>query len=384
MRSLKYLFYCLFFLSILSLTAAAGAQTYNQSNEFNTLSLMDPRVAPNRGPWFEGWYTRIYDPLTKNSFAIIVASQKLKNEFILADAPQSGYIAVLYSTAAGKTQSIELFPSDTMMYSHGGLVTQQSNFGADTDFMWVSEKYGYVSQDEIKLNLGEIKIDVNMSDRKAWSPAINGNWGPEGFGNFIPGFPLHWFVYSLGSQTSYNIKIANDTFKGTGYSHQEKNWGKVFPKSWIWLQGVSDDNSSAIAIAGGIVDLKISQVTAWLAGYRSRNFNTSFHPGQIDVYYIYRTDSCRGIFEIEIKNGDYELRVKAKADPASFAPVSIPTETSYKSNAGKESFRAEIEVSLYEHSWLQNKLGPLLERTKYTNSALEFGADYMKCPAPQQ
>jgi hypothetical protein len=30
--------------------------------------------------------------------------------------------------------------------------------------------------------------------------------------------------------------------KGSGFSHQEKNWGQAFPSGHVWLQAMSPDN----------------------------------------------------------------------------------------------------------------------------------------------
>lgn len=52
--------------------------------------------------------------------------------------------------------------------------------------------------------------------------------GPASWTDSLP-LPLHWFVFSTGSNIEYfkfkNLKIIDDVFEGKGKLHMEKNWG---------------------------------------------------------------------------------------------------------------------------------------------------------------
>ncbi|MCK6599799.1 MAG: hypothetical protein L6Q37_15640 [Bdellovibrionaceae bacterium] len=339
-----------------------------------------PHHVPEQGPWFEGWYVRVTDNISHRSFAVIGASELKPNQ---NSKNLSGYLSVLIQDGQGRpTKSIESFPKKTALQRYSKLGMEEEGF------VWSAAEQGHITDQGIDVSIGD-QVEVKASfkeNNRHWNPYWN-SWGPEGFGTFIKLIPLHWFVHSLDSSTVYQLKYKNEDGqvverKSIGSAHIEKNWGKTFPKAWMWLQGYDVQSGSSLALAGGILSLGPFNVKTYLVGYKSKNINADFQVGQLfDVSFQDKIDPCHGQYALEASNGEYLMKLKANADPKSFGSVSIPTENGYKSHGGMESFSAEIDVEIYQNSWIQKSFQKklLIEKIKITKAALEFGAEYMKC-----
>jgi len=348
-----------------------------------SLSPMNPHVTGKADPFFEGWYYRITDPESGARIAVICASYLLRGQQYEPGMNMPGYLAVLISRE-GRTKSIEMFPQLTSLLKDGKPVNEYYAFNHPADFEWRSE-YGSITQNSIDIDVpGSCTLHANINGRIPWDDTSE--MGPEGPMLFLPVIKAHWFVYSLGSEVSYELAVMEDglpeLLEGSGYIHQEKNWGDTFPTAWIWLQGVNEDNTAHIALSGGKVPLGKDYMTSWLAGYRSKTLNWNYIGGEelpvaaIPAGTIIHTeiDACAGTFYFSAVNPSQKFIVDASAPVDSFFPVSIPTLNGFEENGGIESFDATIIVSAYK-----NQGHPvLLEKTVFTGAALEFGAGY-KC-----
>ncbi|HOX22345.1 MAG TPA: tocopherol cyclase family protein, partial [Elusimicrobiales bacterium] len=221
--------------------------------------LMNPHKPASRGPWFEGWYTRITDSAGKRSMSVITAT------FLRAGATYSpgstipGYIAILISEGDGApTQVYEAFPEKTMSYVNNATTSINNALNSTADFCWFAEGYGMITNKLINIEIpGKTTFRAEFSGGKAWGKNVLS--GPEGVGGLMTKLPLHWHVHSLASETIYEITLNGQKFSGTGTAHQEKNWGKVFPSAWIWLQGISSDGEAQLAATGGKLNLGIAE-----------------------------------------------------------------------------------------------------------------------------
>jgi hypothetical protein len=321
---------------------------------------------PQKGPWFEGWYMRLTDVQNKRSFAIITTSYTNDTQNVIDKNNLKGYTAFLIDDELNLKSPyvIENFPEQTQLNEFWVQPSQS--------MMVIDSKL-----DRDSLNLGFDNgtfINMQFSDHKSWSANAKW-WGPSGFTTLIPRFPLQWFVVSLGTKTKYRINIPekNLVLEGEGYTHIEKNWGKMFPKAWIWLQGTSESNEEHIAAAGGPLQLGPLWMNTYLVGYKSKKLDVEFHVGQgLDTEYSSQILGCRGELSLHSRNSEYSMLIQAKAPRDSFVFLSTPDKNQYKKNNAIESFQTEIVVSI-------RKKGQLIERTVFKNAALEFGGAFMDC-----
>lgn len=325
------------------------------------------------GPWFEGWYTRVTDPSTGVSLAVITTSAIHENQNLAPGEAPPGYVAVALQTpVTSKTISFEAYPQATKL---GNL---------KDDFRWIAPDHGMASKGWTDIEIkGQARVQVEILDRKPW--ANDGSeLGPEGLTGELP-MPLHWFVHNTAGRARYAIDYefegSNHHVEGTGLVHQEKNWGATFPKSWIWLQGVSKDGAASIALAGGDIELGPLTAHAYMVGYRSGALSIDFAP--IDLLtssFSDEIDACRHQFELIASNSIYELKIEAVAPKETFAELSIPTAQGYTPGGAIESFATRVRATLYK------KTGPFFYQTlevvevrEFDNAALEFGANAMLC-----
>ena len=342
----------------------------------STVSIDDPMQAHEfrkSGPWFEGWYTRITDKRSGVSIAVITTSAIHKDETLAAGEQPSGYIAVAVKTPTlGKTKSYEAFPKSTSLTNH------------NADFLWQAQGYGRASKAWTDVAIPGAHVQVKIKSRKSWS---NDGSGPEGVMADLPFMPLHWFVHNTVGEADYALdyEVGGVThhIEGSGFVHQEKNWGLAFPTSWMWSQAVSDDGSAYLALAGG--DLGVGPLTAhsYMLGYRSGGRVIDFRIGQgLSDSFVDEVDGCARKFSLEANNDFYMLKLIASADPQSFASLSIPTSEGYEPNGAIESFSATIEVKLFKKGgFLYAPTYSLVETRVLRQAALEFGAAAMKCAA---
>lgn len=343
-------------------------------------SFMDPRLPRDRGPWFEGWYYRINDKNSQRSLAIIATSYLDPEETFAVTKPMKGYLAVLLSQGPNTPlQVYEYFPQQTHLFLNNKLISQNSKYQEKPSFSWVAEKYGMISAEEVNLTLPDLTIKASFKGRKPWSNEYS-DWGPGGLTTYINPVPLKWFVYSLGSQATFEVQNQHGemVMRGEGYAHQEKNWGDSFPKKWIWMQGIHSDNQAQIAMAGGIVRIAGIDIEKWVLAYKAPGLDITFETDQMNTEFFKKIDGRGGKFEILASDLNYVLKLKAHSSPQQFGLVSIPTQMGYQKNGAKESFSTVIEVEIYKNAFpFTSRSRQLIDRRTFSNAALEFGDQYM-------
>lgn len=327
---------------------------------------MKPQTPPFSGPWFEGWYIRVVDQEKKLSFATISTTSTHEKIPLELNQVLPGYKAFVFAPEdSALTYSREEFPQETQ------LVTDSSSDA----LLWQDSVGSSLTSDRLDLVMPESshRIEVNFGEHTPWSKK-NIDWGPAGLAGQIPILPLQWFVVSTKTPVSYKLTTPQGVLEGTGYAHIEKNWGKAFPKAWMWLQGLSDDGEHQLAIAGGPLKLGPATITAFLVGVRGPNVRVDIQPSQgPQVKYKTWSEPCAGKFKLRAKNWRYKVEVTASAPIDSFVPLAIPTKNGYLPNLAQESFYSTINVKVWE-------FGRLAYEHEFTSSALEFGADYICKP----
>lgn len=335
---------------------------------------------PSPGPWFEGWYTRITDEAGSRSLAVIVSSHLPKDAVYVPGMALPGYIAVLVSEGGGApTLSFEVFPEETYASIDGEPVGLLYSLVSVAEFEWTAPGFGTITESGIDLAIpGQVEV------RAEWQGGIEWNSfflpvGPEGVLAGLP-LPLHWHVESLGSDARYEYLVQADghAATGSGYAHQEKNWGSAFPSAWVWSQGIDDDNEAQFVLGGGDVELGPTSMRAWLVGFRSPEIALDFNYYTPGTVFQTTIDACAGTFTLEAADPLHTLTVEATGPIGTFGSVSIPTADGFHTDAGGESFSSTVTVSAYRHDPLSGLLGAgeLVAVREFENAALEFGADF--------
>jgi tocopherol cyclase len=338
-------------------------------------SAMPAHVFEWQGPWFEGWYTRVIDADHGVSIATITTSAIGEGQTLGRSKSPPGYAAIVIADGSF-TKSFEAFPQATRI---GNTVVEKTGL----DYFWNAEGLGSSSSVQTDLKIDDAHVKLNIESRVSWSP-IDHIAGPEGSLQGLP-LPLHWFVHNTRGRASYSVDYLQNGrhrhISGVGLVHQEKNWGQVFPKSWVWMQGAND--RASISLAGG--DVEIGPITAhsYFVGYRSEKVFADFNLGQgLLTTFKDKVDWCTRTVKMIAYSGQYKLEMKASAEPESFVSLSIPTAAGYQPRGAFESFHTRIQTRVYKINGFV--LAPdytLLESESFDQGALEFGANASICRA---
>lgn len=356
-------------------TSLASQVTWVNGNQY------DPHLFPAVGPFMEGWYARMIDFESNHSFGILFGQVLLRREGPHFKYYPLNMLSFIHSKGDGRSmESFAVYPpsEDIEVTVQGKPVTSDPDFKSPANFEWKAKPYGYfrVNENETRFNFTNVEgvsfIGV-LGPPQPWGP--DGE-GPEGWLDHVPFLPLHWFVYSLGSEL-INYNWVNDKtgelLRGRqGLVHQEKNWGNSFPPAWIWAEGVDGPSGSSFAVSLGVLGLETFEIPAHLIGYRSSAVTLNFKPtDSVLTKYI---DGCNGSMNATVTGLVHKLEFEIHAPPSTlqtcllgptldgFAPVCVE---SYIAIATFHVYK--LTLSGYE----------LVETWTFNMSALEFGGIYL-------
>jgi hypothetical protein len=178
--------------------------------------------------YFEGWYIKLIDKSRKTVIAIIPGISIGKNKL------DSHSFVQFIDAVQGKTEYYR-FPFE--------------DFSADKNNFNIRIGPNSFSDNHIKVNLnhestrivGELHFDKIIKYPKSiFHPGIMGPF------SFMPGMECYHGIVNISHTIAGTLKINDaemDLTGGEGYI--EKDWGRSFPKSWIWLQASHFDQSSS-------------------------------------------------------------------------------------------------------------------------------------------
>ena len=308
-------------------------------------------------PFFEGWYHKI---VTKSGhpFAIIPG---------------------IYRSAKGKNN----FPFVMIFDGQSGEVHFErfniNDFSAKTDrySVAIGENKFFTKGLELKINSQNLSIEgsLSFSRNNPW-PVTLKEPGCMGWYSYMPFMECYHGILSMyhdiSGELSYNNKVI-DFNKGIGYT--EKDWGKNFPNSWIWVQA-NHFNKSKISIsasmasipflgtqfAGFIIGLFVEDKLYRFTTYRSAKTVNLKHDGKAIEWIVKQKDLTLSIY-IELGNKAGLLFAPDENDMIEKVPeyldskVSIKLEDSNKMIIEDESDLAASEVvgDIYNLLELANK-----------------------------
>ena len=167
--------------------------------------------------YFEGWYYKLTDSSAQNVIAIIPGVAKSKNE-------EHAFIQFI-DAKTGVSRYIN-FPFTDFVYSERifDIRIGESSFTKYSMSLNIKTEDFYLR--------GNITLtDILSYPKSIYNPGIMGPF------TFVPFMECYHGIVNihcrLRGSFDYNGKLID--FTG-GYGYVEKDWGKSFPHSWIWLQ----------------------------------------------------------------------------------------------------------------------------------------------------
>ena len=123
------------------------------SPNYTLQSQYDPHVYPASGPFFEGWYTRITDISSGQSFGVLFGEVlRNKND---SSVPTT-YIGLIRSDGTNPMVAAEVFPDPVHIHvtvgEDGQKVSKDPKLKGTPDFQWSAKNYGFFRVTEKNTN----------------------------------------------------------------------------------------------------------------------------------------------------------------------------------------------------------------------------------------
>lgn len=164
--------------------------------------------------FFEGWYFKIIDRTEQHAFAIIPG---------------------IAMDAAGQRQSfIQVLDGRNVTASYHKY--NALDFRAHAKRFKVSIADNTFSTNRININLPSINGLLHFNDHFFWPKKITSP-GIMGWYSFVPFMECYHQVVSMNSNLAGKLIINDQEIDFTGgRGYIEKDWGRSFPSSWVWMQ----------------------------------------------------------------------------------------------------------------------------------------------------
>lgn len=167
-----------------------------------------------RHHYFEGWYFKLVAPKGRAALAFIpgIAME--------GDGQQHAFIQVLDGLAE-RAHYYE-FPA--------------ADFRPAEDHFALQLGDNFFSSDQVRLALPDFSGSLQFQNRSPW-PRRWGAPGIMGWYSFVPFMETYHDVLSMNHELVGSLHVKNQAidFSG-GRGYLEKDWGRSFPSSWIWIQ----------------------------------------------------------------------------------------------------------------------------------------------------
>ncbi len=219
--------------------------------------------------FFEGWYFKVVDKNNLYKFALIPG-------IALDDNTNSSH------------SFIQIVDGYNIAYDYIKFKPSDFNYDNTKDIFSINVATNSFSLDSVNLNL----VYINKSNKKR---SIKGNlkftnifkWkdnainpGSMGFYNYLTFMECYSQVCALDGDIIGKLNICGQEIDFTGGKvYIEKNWGKSFPKSWLWVQSNNfEQDEVSVTCSLATIPFPLKDFRGFLIGLRYKdkfyNFST--------------------------------------------------------------------------------------------------------------
>ena len=309
--------------------------------------------ARKKRDFFEGWYFKVCDKNNDNIFAFIPGIAKGKN-----NKESHSFVQVLEGKSA--------------LYSY--IKFNAEDFGFNKKLFHVNVKNNSFSLEEIKLDLIHKSKIINgtlkFKNIRKWPDSLI-NPGSMGFYNYL------WFMecYSqVCAQDGYiegELQVGDEMIDFTGGKvYIEKNWGKSFPKSWIWVQSNSfDEDGISFTCSIGRVPFLFGSFSGFLVALYIEDEFYSFTSINKSVMNIKRGESD---VEIIFRRKNLELKVKTQSEKNMFMLCMGPKDGKMIPLV-EENLKGEVQLELRDI-----ETSKIIYSGRGKSTGIEYGGEMMK------
>ena len=231
----------------------------------------------------------------------------------------------------------------------------------------------------------EVEVELSVEGCAYWgSPFHERDRWTMGWVTELPGPPLKWHVEHLkGSATGWVRVRGGGALLEEGEVagaplHQEKNWGRAFPSTWVWLQSDVFEGRPdvAFAAAGGPIFSWDWSPSGYMLGLRWRDEFLSLRTqdGHVFSGVDFKVEGGEALWSLDAEGLQRRVEVRARAPISELIEIDVPGEGGLELKA-VEHLRASLEVTLYERSWLGWRE---VERVRSRLAAVEAGGGFAR------
>lgn len=304
--------------------------------------------------FFEGWYFKIVQPHTGNTYCFI------PGVFI----------------SSGKVLShsfIQVIKGNENNFKY--LKFKKDEFKASTSEFNLKVEESYFSINQINLNINQqhekIFGTLYFENIIRWPDSII-NPGSMGFYNYLGFMQCYSQVCVVDGRIRGKLSINGETVDFTGGKlYIEKNWGKSFPCSYIWIQGNSfqKGNGSITCSIGDIpLPFPLRSFTGFLIGLyvKGRFYKfTSINRSTLSI-------NCENEkIALETYNKEYFLKVEGSYKKESFMSLYAPSGGNMIPIAN-ETLHGNLSVSVYD-----NKKNCIIFNDNCSSAGIELSDNYI-------
>lgn len=305
-----------------------------------------------RTNFFEGWYYKLVDSSKKNVYAFIPGI------FLGKNASQSHSF-------------IQILTASTASYNYLKYSTESFNSLKNKFQISVGENSFFLNG--LSLNIKDINLNISgkitFKNVLKWPDSLI-NPGSMGYYNYLKFMQCFSQVCAIDMDLSGVLNINGQCidFNG-GKGYIEKNWGKSFPHSWIWVQCNNFNNTrAALSCSIGHIPFLFGSFRGFLIGFRVNDSFIKFTTLNKSILNISRKNND---VLIEVENNEYKLKIKTYTNKRDFILCNGP--------------RDDKMIPLVEENLLANIAVELID--KKTNrpvfidngscAGIEYGGDQM-------
>lgn len=273
--------------------------------------------------YFEGWYYKLVSAGRQHAMAVIPGISRPES-----GAPHS-FIQVMDGNACR---------SEYHRFEAGA-------FRPEADRFEVKVAENLFSGQEIRLDLPGLQGNIRFDNTTPW-PKMLGAPGIMGWYSFVPFMQCFHGIVSMHHRLSGSLEYQGqvlDFTGGTGYI--EKDWGRSFPKAYVWMQSNHFDATDRVSLVASVAHIPWlgSHFIGFISGFwiEGRLFKFATYTGAKQ----YLTIGPEQI-EIVFKNPKTELRLQARQAPGTALKSPLAGEMTGKV---QESLQATIHTELLEN-----------------------------------
>ncbi|MDR3594063.1 tocopherol cyclase family protein [Clostridium sp.] len=302
--------------------------------------------------FFEGWYFKIVQPRTGHTYCFI------PGVFI---SSEEGYSHSFIQVLKGNENNFKYlrFKKDQFKAStfEFNLKVEESSFSLNQMTLNINQQYEKIS--------GTLYFDNIIR----WPDSII-NPGSMGFYNYLGFMQCYSQVCAVDGIIRGKLSINDETVDFTGGKlYIEKNWGRSFPYSYIWVQGNSfEKGDGSVTCSIGHIPLPFRSFIGFLIGiYAKGRFYkfTTINKSTLSI-------NCENEkIVLETYNKDYSLKIEAFYKQETFMDLYAP----YDGNMipiASETLHGNLKVTLYD-----KKRSCLIFNDNCSSAGIELSENYI-------